>query len=201
MLKIVSYLFALAVVVSLVACGGGAGNGKDVSSYSTKIAKYAGAKDLKSLQSLGDTIIADETLGEDVVKQLNDTTAEISSAALAVSVSPEKAANIIFEYVKSMKKEDKPILRARVKSLLNWYSDMKQDDKSKKFRETLDSLALSLDIDKQAQCYVMVATSPAFLAGMVKAEGGENKEELIKAIEKAYSDNEAELTQFRNALK
>ena len=62
-------------------------------------------------------------------------------------------------------------------------------------------MALELDIEKQAQCYVMVASSPAFLVSMINNDEGENKAELIKAIEKAYSDNKEDLTQFHNALK
>lgn len=200
MSKIASFLLLVAMSFSLMACGT-ANNDNEVGVVSGKIVKYAEAKNFESLQSLGDSILADESLGEAVVGQLKDTTMNIASAAMAVSVSPEKAAQIVFEEIKAMKKEDRAIVKSRVRSLLSWYADLKQDAKAKKFSESLDALALGLDIDKQAQCYVMVASSPAFLASMVNNEAGENKAELIKAIEKAYSDNQEELTQFRNALK
>lgn len=200
MSKFASYLLLIAMSLSLMACSS-ANNDNEIGTISNKIAKYAEAKDLKSLQSLGDSISANEKLGEAVVAQLSDTTLNLSTAALAVSVSPEKAAEILFEDIKTMKKEDKAIVKSRVRSLLSWYAELKQDAKSKKFSETLDAMALQLDVEKQAQCYVMFASSPAYLASVVNNETCENKAELIKAIEKAYSDNQEELTQFRNALK
>lgn len=200
MSKFASYLLLIAMSLSLMACSS-ANNDNEIGTISNKIVKYAEAKDLKSLQSLGDSISANEKLGEAVVAQLSDTTLNLSTAALAVSVSPEKAAEILFEDIKTMKKEDKAIVKSRVRSLLSWYAELKQDAKSKKFSETLDAMALQLDVEKQAQCYVMFASSPAYLASMVNKEGGENKAELINAIEKAYSDNKEDLTQFRNALK
>ena len=200
MSKFASYLLLIAMSLSLMACSS-VNNDNEIGTISNNIAKYAEAKDLKSLQSLGDSISANEKLGEAVVAQLSDTTLNLSTAALAVSVSPEKAAEILFEDIKTMKKEDKAIVKSRVRSLLSWYAELKQDAKSKKFSETLDAMALQLDVEKQAQCYVMFASSPAYLASVVNNETGENKTELIKAIEKAYSDNKEELTQFRNALK
>ena len=200
MSKFASFLLLVAMSFSLMACGT-ANNDNVVGPVSEKVAKYAEAKDLKSLQLLGDSILADENLGVAVVAQLKDSTMNISSAALAVSISPEQAAKTLFEDIKVMTKDDKAIVKSRVRSLLSWYAELKQEAKAKKFSETLDAMALELDVEKQAQCYVMFASSPAYLASMVNKEGGENKAELINAIEKAYSDNKEDLTQFRNALK
>lgn len=199
MSKIASYVMLVAISLSILACG--KTNQDDVIPVTKRIAEYAESKSLDSLQILGDSIIANENLGEAIIAQLKDTTVAISSAAMAISIAPEKAAQILFEDIKAMKKEDKATIKSRVRSLLSWYSELKQEAKSKKFSESLDAMALELDIEKQAQCYVMVASSPAFLASMINNDEGENKEELIKAIEKAYSDNKEDLTQFHNALK
>lgn len=188
MSKIASYAMLVAVLFSMIACG--KTTQEDVTSVTKRIAEYAESKNLDSLQILGDSISANENLGESIIAQLKDTTVVISSAAMAVSVAPEKAAQILFDDIKTMKKEDKATIKSRVRSLLSWYSELKQEVKAKKFCESLDALALELDVEKQAQCYVMVASSPAFLASMVNKEDGENKEKLIKAIEKAYSDNQ-----------
>ena len=104
MSKFASYLLLIAMSLSLMACSS-ANNDNEIGTISNNIAKYAEAKDLKSLQSLGDSISANEKLGEAVVAQLSDTTLNLSTAALAVSVSPEKAAEILFEDIKTMKKE------------------------------------------------------------------------------------------------
>lgn len=199
MSKIASYVMLVAISLSILACG--KTNQDDVTPVTKRIAEYAESKSLDSLQILGDSIIANENLGEAIIAQLKDTTVAISSAAMAISIAPEKAAQILFEDIKAMKKEDKATIKSRVRSLLSWYSELKQEAKAKKFSESLDAMALELDIEKQAQCYVMVASSPAFLVSMINNDEGENKEELIKAIEKAYSDNKEDLTQFHNALK
>ena len=47
-----------------------------------------------------------------------------------------------------MKKEDKATIKSRVRSLLSWYSELKQEAKAKKFSESLDAMALELDIEK-----------------------------------------------------
>ena len=181
-----------------VACGGT--NNVEVDSYAKKVAHYAVAKDCNSLKLLGDTILSNG-VGDAVVNQLKDTTDIISTATFAVAISPEQAAQLIFDDIKQMSKEDKSQVRGRVRALLTWYKDLGLENNAKKFSESLDALALQLDIEKQAECYVAVASSPSFLAAMVNKDAGENKAELIKAIEKAYSDNQKELTQFRNALK
>ena len=163
---------------------------------------YYNANDYHSLKAISDTIIINEKLGQALVSHFQDSTLELSTAAMAVSVSPQKAALAIFEDVKSLNNDNIDKLKRRTRLLLSWYKKLYQSENNSIFTNTLDSLALQLDIDKQAKCYVMIASSPSFLASMVnKQSPGNNKDALINAIEKAYGENSNDLTQFRNALK
>lgn len=182
------------------ACGNAENN--DVELSANKITRYVNTNDYNSLKTLSDTILSNENLGKALISHFQDSTIELSTAVMAVSVSPQKAAQIIFEDVKALSNDTKESLKQRTRLLLSWYKKLNQPENNNIFTNTLDSLALQLDIDKQAQCYVMIASSPSFLASMVNNQpAGSDKEVLINAIEKAYGENSNDLTQFRNALK
>ena len=66
------------------------------------------------------------------------------------------------------------------------------------YTKSLDSIANRLDLEKQVQLYTLVS-DPKDLAYKVKHET--NKQELIKAIEKQYNNNNESLAEFHNALK
>lgn len=200
MSKFASCVLASVIMLIVMACGNADNNEVELSA--NKIMSYVNANDYNSLITLHDTIISNDNLGQALVSHFQDSTIELSTAAIAVSVSPQKAAQIIFEDVKSLNNNNKDILKQRTRLLLSWYKRLNQPENNIIFTQTLDSLTLQLDIDKQAQCYVMIASSPSFLASMVNNQPpGNDKEMLIKSIEKAYGENSNDLTQFRNALK
>ena len=200
MTKVISYMLVGAVMIIVLACG--KAENKEVDISASKITNYVNTNDYNSLNILSDSIITNENLGLALVSHFQDSTIELSTATLAIAVSPQMAAHIIFNEVKSLNDSTKVSLKHRTRLLLSWYKNLNRTDNRKVFTNTLDSLALQLDIDKQAQCYVMIASSPSFLASMVNNQpSGNDKEMLIKSIEEAYKENPNDLNQFRNALK
>lgn len=198
--KVASCVLMSAILLFISACGNAENNDMELSA--NKITRYVNTNDYNSLKTLSDTILSNENLGKALISHFQDSTIELSTAVMAVSVSPQKAAQIIFEDVKALSNDTKESLKQRTRLLLSWYKKLNQPENNNIFTDTLDSLALQLDIDKQAQCYVMIASSPSFLASMVNNQPAcSDKEVLINAIEKAYGENSNDLTQFRNALK
>ena len=179
MSKFCSIFFSIIISVFGVACS----NSNNTESTIVKIKQYIETNSSDSLKNLHDSIKNDAYLCESIVKQTKDSSELIHSATIAIATTPQKAAQITIDELLSMNRDNRSNAISLVKNINKWCNMLY---KNGNYTKSLDSIANRLDLEKQVQLYTLVS-DPKSLAFKVKNEN--NKQELIKAIEKQYNNN------------
>lgn len=191
MSKFCSIFFSIIISVFGVACS----NSNNTESTIVKIKQYIETNNSDSLKNLHDSIKNDANLCESIIKQTKDSSELIHSATIAIATTPQKAAQITIDELLSMSPDNRSNAISLVKNINKWCNMLYENGS---YTKSLDSIANRLDFEKQVQLYTLVS-DPKDLAYKVKHET--NKQELIKAIEKQYNNNNESLAEFHNALK
>lgn len=191
MSKFCSIFFSIIISFLGVACS----NSNNSESTIVKIKQYIETNNSDSLKNLHDSIKNDANLCESIIKQTKDSSELIQSATIAIATTPQKAAQITIDELLSMSPDNRSNAISLVKNINKWCNMLYENGS---YTKSLDSIANRLDLEKQVQLYTLVS-DPKDLAYKVKHET--NKQELIKAIEKQYNNNNESLAEFHNALK
>lgn len=191
MSKFCSIFFSIIISFLGVACS----NSNNSESTIVKIKQYIETNNSDSLKNLHDSIKNDANLCESIIKQTKDSSELIQSATIAIATTPQKAAQITIDELLSMSPDNRSNAILLVKNINKWCNMLYENGT---YTKSLDSIANRLDLEKQVQLYTLVS-DPKDLAYKVKHET--NKQELIKAIEKQYNNNNESLAEFHNALK